>query len=475
MVLKQMGYSVLLIERAKHRRFVIGESSTPFANLLLERIAEKYNLPELRPLCEWGSWQKNYPRVGCGLKRGFSFFHHECGKELNLADRQRQLLVAASPNNELADTHWYRPDFDDLLVQLARKRGVVYQDEFRCAGLERNGDWQIRNEEGRSYSARFLVDASGCNSVLAHHFGVASKPFDFLPETTAIYAHFVGVGELEFGAAQPPYPPEAAAVHHVFPGGWLWILRFNNGITSAGAALTSAVAAGQEEDAWNELLNRLPSVSKLFRNSRRTTPLLRSAPLSFRRERCRGEGWAALPSAVGFVDPLLSTGFALTLAGILRFAECCRSGLPSFSRLEQYEEKTLAELDAAALLIGAMYSRMNSPGDFNRLALLYFAAMSFTETAWRLGREELASEFLLNNNQDFRTAREKICREAIANNFVSGEEILQTIRPFDIAGLSDESRKNWHGVDLNDLFRGAARLGSTQTEIEEMLRRCGIK
>src|SRR5690606_8040124 len=146
---------------------------------------------------------------------------------------------------------WYRSDFDDLLVQLAGQRGGVYQAEFRCSGLERNEGWHFQNEEGRSYVARFLVDASGCVSVIAHRFGVASKPFDFLPETTAIYAHFVGVGELDFGAAQPPYPPEAAAVHHVFPGGWLWILRFNNGITSAGAALTSAVAAGHEEDAWN--------------------------------------------------------------------------------------------------------------------------------------------------------------------------------------------------------------------------------
>jgi FADH2 O2-dependent halogenase len=33
-----------------------------------------------------------------------------------------------------------------------------------------------------------------------------------------------------------------AALHHVFDGGWVWVLRFNNGITSAGVAATDAIA-----------------------------------------------------------------------------------------------------------------------------------------------------------------------------------------------------------------------------------------
>ncbi len=42
---------------------------------------------------------------------------------------------------------------------------------------------------------------------------------------------------------QPPYPIDDAAVHHVFDGGWIWVLKFNNGITSAGVAATDEVAA----------------------------------------------------------------------------------------------------------------------------------------------------------------------------------------------------------------------------------------
>jgi tetracycline 7-halogenase / FADH2 O2-dependent halogenase len=34
-----------------------------------------------------------------------------------------------------------------------------------------------------------------------------------------------------------------AAVHHVFDGGWIWVLRFNNRITSARVAAAPALAA----------------------------------------------------------------------------------------------------------------------------------------------------------------------------------------------------------------------------------------
>jgi choline dehydrogenase-like flavoprotein len=39
MIARRLGRSVILIERGKHPRFTIGESSTPLANLLLEEIA----------------------------------------------------------------------------------------------------------------------------------------------------------------------------------------------------------------------------------------------------------------------------------------------------------------------------------------------------------------------------------------------------------------------------------------------------
>ena len=39
------------------------------------------------------------------------------------------MLVAASPHDRIADTHWYRADFDAYLVNEARRLGVAYLDE----------------------------------------------------------------------------------------------------------------------------------------------------------------------------------------------------------------------------------------------------------------------------------------------------------------------------------------------------------
>src|SRR6185312_11500142 len=108
-----IGRSVVLIEKGVHPRFAIGESSTPLSNLLLDELASRYDLPHLRPFTAWGSWQRSYPHVGCGLKRGFSFYHHSLGGPAEqVFERNRQLLVAASPNDAISDTHWYRADFD---------------------------------------------------------------------------------------------------------------------------------------------------------------------------------------------------------------------------------------------------------------------------------------------------------------------------------------------------------------------------
>jgi FADH2 O2-dependent halogenase len=109
LIARRLGLTVALIERDRHPRFAIGESSTPLANLLLEELATRYGLPRLLPLCKWGPWQRAYPGIGCGLKRGFSFYHHRRGEAwAPTPARHNELLVAASPNDEIADTQWSR-------------------------------------------------------------------------------------------------------------------------------------------------------------------------------------------------------------------------------------------------------------------------------------------------------------------------------------------------------------------------------
>src|SRR2546423_7773438 len=152
MIARRLGRSVILLERGRHPRFVIGEPSTPLANLLLEELARRYDLPRLLPLAKWGTWQKAYPQIPCGLKRGFTFYHHQIGLPFaHDPERRDQLLVAASPRNEIADTHWYRADFDHFLVREAQSLGVEYFDQAKLGGVSIGSDSvQIEGEgEGR--------------------------------------------------------------------------------------------------------------------------------------------------------------------------------------------------------------------------------------------------------------------------------------------------------------------------------------
>src|SRR4030095_11840993 len=134
MIARQLGRSVILIERGRHPRFVIGESSTPLANLLLEELACRYDLPAVASLTKWGTWQKTHPERGCGLKLGFTFYHHRWHQRwVRQADHANELLVAASPHDRIADTHWYRPDFDHFLVRQAQTMGDVFVDQRQVA------------------------------------------------------------------------------------------------------------------------------------------------------------------------------------------------------------------------------------------------------------------------------------------------------------------------------------------------------
>src|SRR5947208_987496 len=117
LLLNQIGMRCVLLDRSSHPRLVLGESSTPLADLVLKTLAQKYRLPRLEPLAEFGSWQRAYPDVACGLKRGFSYFGHVPDQSFKPQQAHaNELLVAASLAAEDADTHWFRPDFDAFLV-----------------------------------------------------------------------------------------------------------------------------------------------------------------------------------------------------------------------------------------------------------------------------------------------------------------------------------------------------------------------
>src|SRR5205809_6923864 len=103
MVARRLGLSVLLIERGTHPRFAIGESTSPLTNLLLEELAQRYDLPRLLPLASYVTWTRAYPDLTVGIKRGLTFYGHPASQPFREdSEPSRQLLAAASPENEAA-------------------------------------------------------------------------------------------------------------------------------------------------------------------------------------------------------------------------------------------------------------------------------------------------------------------------------------------------------------------------------------
>jgi tetracycline 7-halogenase / FADH2 O2-dependent halogenase len=496
MIAQRLGFSTVLLERGRHPRFVIGESSTPLANLLLEELADQYDLPPIKPLCKWGPWQKHAPHIACGLKRGFTFYQHELGRPFARdPDRRRQLLVGASPCEAIADTHWYRPDFDQFLVEQAQALGVEYWDELelRLAGGPGLPGRLIGKRHGQSLEIRaeLLIDASGPRGFLQRALGLAEATFADFPATQALFSHFAGVGPLPecFCASDqaPPFPPEQAAVHHVFPGGWVWVLKFNNGLTSAGVAACDPLAKTLElrdgEPAWQRLLDKLPSLGKMFAGARATLPFVHQPRIACQAAQVSGPYWALLPSAAGVVDPLLSTGFPLTLLGIKRLGAILKEhwGKSSLlAELEEYGRATQLELQTAAALVGALYATMDRFELFKDLSLLYFAAASYSETARRLGKPHLANSFLLCRHPEFSAQLRQFCTQARAANapqVIAGlhRAIRRAIRPYDVAGLTDEARDPWYPCLTADLYRHGHKLGASPEEVRAMLIRCGLE
>jgi len=502
MVARRLGLRVALIERGRHPRFAIGESSSPLAGILIEQLAGRYDLPRLKPLAAFGPWQRAYPEVVCGLKRGFTYFEHETGRRFVAApDRSNQLLVAASPNDELSDTHWLRADVDAFLVREAIAAGVEYADEVELDTLE----WSAGGEPvlgGRRHSApvriaaRGVVDATGPRGFLSRVLGIETQPFDGYPATQALFSHFTDVARCDempdyVGAGarggNPPYPVDDAALHHVFDGGWMWVLRFGNGVTSAGVAVEDALAhelrLADGEPAWHRLLDRFPTVRAQFAHARPTRQFDRIPRLSYRAASAAGPRWAMLPSAAAFVDPLFSTGFPLTLLGIERLAALLESraffedsrgcGPSGPHQLEAYNATTLAEADHTARFVAGCYAGFARFDLFVQYSMFYFAAASYAEMARRVAPERASAGFLRAGDPRFASALQSLSPACGLHGHLAAR-VREAVESVNVAGLCEEGKKNWYGADAEDTIAGAHKLGVTPATVAAALAALGL-
>ncbi len=498
-VLAVLGYDVVLLERGTHPRFAIGESSTPLANLSLERLGIRYGFSDCYQLAAHGRWLASYPELRRGLKRGFTFYRHHPGEAF--ADRgfdSERLLVAASPHDAIADTHWLRADVDHHFVRQAVGEGVDYRDrtELTTAGVEADSILLGGSRNGEAFELRadFLIDASGPGGFLARQLSIPSGLERTETRSALVFSHFDNVRLMNDAVQRMPkgpYPDDWAAVHHLIDEGWMYSLRFDDGVTSSGFLLTprglATVESSDRRDAaslWHSLLRRYPTLASLFADATPVMPVTFRPVIQHRLTRAAGERWALMPHAYAFVDPLFSTGIAWSLRAVERLAlvfesAASRRRVPDLEALARYDAALGAEADQIDLVVAGAYEAMAHFDLFAAQAMLYFTAVSFAEASQRLMPDDSVAwkGFLgVGDSVLGELPRESLARlRAITQSrgrtgsgdrrraFV--EWIRASIAPRNIAGLADPERRNLYPVDFDALIDGHALLGMSRDQI----------
>ncbi len=471
LVLEQMGYRVAVIDRATHPRFAIGESSTPTGNMILSDLADRYDLPRLRPLAKYGPWTQAYPDMGVGRKRGFTYFHHRPGEPFAPdPNHGNELLVAASSDPFLSDTHWLRADVDAFLAQEAKAAGIPLLDGAEVTRITRqDGRWQIDAErDGKPVpcTANFVIDATGRAGVLLRALGVKQETAPLRTESRALFGHFRGVPSWREWLAQRggrvedhPYPCDEAAVHHVLDGAWGWELRFDDGRLSAGLVLDDrrhpldpSVPAEVE---WQRHLQRYPTLAERFAEARLVDPpggLVQTKRLQRRAAQAAGPGWAALPFTAGFIDPLHSTGIAHTLAGVERLAHLIeREGVtPPPDALGAYSDTVRRELNVVDALVASCYAALPSFKAWTASTMLYFAAATTYERrrAAAVGpAHAFAHDFLCADDETLRQIAHEAVHRLRANSpgpTDYAQFIEEAVQPYNHVGLFDPPVANMY-------------------------------
>jgi FADH2 O2-dependent halogenase len=482
-ILQTQGHQVLLLDRNRHPRFALGESSTPLAAICLERLAERYGLEDLHALAAWGRWQERLPHLRCGLKRGFTFYGHTAGRPYaNGAANEKRALIAASPTDAIADTHWLRADVDHHLALQAAAAGVEVVEEVDLTGLEPRpgGGWRLdgkRQDQTIRFEADLLIDASGPGGFLAKHLPIARV--ETAPNTSLVYGHFEGLADFSAvtGAALPvgPYPDERAAIHHILKEGWMYVLPFDHGTVSAGFVIQQERAREEidalvPEAAWNLLLGRYPTLKDQFAPARPTRPIGKVSRLQHRLAQASGNGWALLPHAFCFLSPLFSTGIAWSLLAVERLALLLESGTNLEEGIDRYGALLHREADHVQKLVAGAYERMSDFDRFTAFSQIYFAAASFGEASQRL----LPAPTDGWAWQGFLGSTDPVIREMLDRVLVgadSEDDIRAAIAPRNLAGLADPARNRMLPVDLDALIEKSGLLGLSRDEIRREIPR----
>jgi len=292
---RSAGWRVLMVERAVHPRFAIGESLIPCTLPILERL-------HLVERLEAAGFLRKYAAYFC-------FADGRVPQAFWFGDSAH------------VPPHAYgveRAKFDHVLWTAAVETGVegiegasvlrVCFDGGRAVGAE----IQLADGTRHVVASRLVADCSGRTTLLARQLGLRDR--DPLLDNVALYRHYEGVRR-SIGADEGTIAIVAVS------WGWMWLIPLAGALASVGAVVRSdwyrarRRRGASRDEIWEEILADVPAVSVRLAGAVPVRPVETTADFQYRARRLAGDGWVLVGDAGAFLDPVFSSGVHLAMVG----------------------------------------------------------------------------------------------------------------------------------------------------------------
>ncbi len=304
-LLAEKGHHVVLLEKAQHPRFHIGESLLP-ANL---------------PLFESMGIADEIRAIGM-FKPGAEFVspHHSWTQTFQFA----QAWDKSMPHAYQVE----RAVFDHILIRHARRKGAEVNEGCKVTAVDLLAQGGARvtamHDDGRMqhWQARYLVDASGRDTFLARRF--KTKERNPRHNSSAVYAHFSGARRHEGDAA-------GNITIFWFEHGWFWFIPLLNGLTSVGMVTWPhhmKTRGGRSVEQF--LLDNIaasPQLGARLAHASLVTDVEATGNFSYVAKSSHGRDYLLLGDAYTFIDPVFSSGVWLAMHSAVAGAEAIDSCL----------------------------------------------------------------------------------------------------------------------------------------------------
>jgi tetracycline 7-halogenase / FADH2 O2-dependent halogenase len=359
-ILAKEGFQVLIVEEASHPRFAIGESSIPETSLMNRIIADRYGIPELNSITSFYSTFRNVAS-STGIKRNFGFVFHRAGREHDPKEFT-QCIIPELPWGP--ESHYYRQDVDAYLMHAAIRYGCSVRQKTSVVDYEADEQGvAVTTASGERLTARYMIDCGGPRAPLATKFGHREEPCRFKTHSRTLYTHMIGVRPFDdiFKAKGQRWRWHEGTLHHMFEGGWLWVIPFNNHaratneLVSVGLQLDTRVhpiPACSAAEEFAHFLERFPTIKEQFVHAKPVRDWVRTDRLQYSSHTTVGARYCLMLHASGFIDPLFSRGLENTAVTIHALASRLISALraddfsPSrFEYIDRLQQKLLDHND----------------------------------------------------------------------------------------------------------------------------------